>query len=173
MNTNTPQEIAQNTGTEQAQNTGTEQVAEAPLDLWQHLSPHFILYEFVRSGTAIENDLDNTPKEKQIEAMRALCVNILERLRTHFGPIVISSGFRRRSVNNRIPGASQTSQHLKGEAADIVVGNKERAERMFYYIKQNLDFDQLIMEPIGSPTPRWLHVSYTTKRQNRRQVVTG
>lgn len=135
----------------------------------EHLSPHFILYEFVRSGVALENGLDNTPDEAQVGAIRALCVHVLEPLRKHFGPIIISSGFRSRKVNNRVGGVSG-SQHLKGEAADIVVGSQERADRMRDFITQNLDYDQLIMEPMGGPT-RWLHVSYVTWRQNRRQIV--
>lgn len=68
----------------------------------KHLSPHFILYEFVRSSAAIEHDIDNTPDAVQTEALTALCDNILEPLRRRFGPIVISSGFRCRKVNNLV-----------------------------------------------------------------------
>lgn len=140
-------------------------------ELKKHLSPHFILFEFTRSGAAVDNNIDNTnPSEAEVEAMKALCDNILEPLRRRFGPIVISSGYRCRRLNN-VVGGVPSSQHLKGEAADIVIGDKDRAQRMFDFIKRKLDFDQLIMEPIGAETPRWIHVSYTTKRPNRHQVV--
>ena len=138
--------------------------------LKQQLSQHFKLYEFTRSGAAIEHDLDNTPNAQQKMALTALCVNILEPLRHRFGPIVISSGFRSPKVN-RLVGGVPSSQHMRGEAADIVVGDKERAAAMFDFIRRHLDFDQLIWEPVGAAMPRWLHVSYTTKRKNRRMVV--
>lgn len=138
--------------------------------LKQQLSQHFKLYEFTRSGAAIEHDLDNTPNAQQKMALTALCVNILEPLRHRFGPIVISSGFRTQKVNHLVGGVP-SSQHMRGEAADIVVGDKERAAAMFDFIRRHLDFDQLIWEPVGAADPRWLHVSYTTKRKNRRMVV--
>lgn len=138
--------------------------------LKQQLSQHFKLYEFTRSGAAIEHDLDNTPNAHQKMALTALCVNILEPLRRHFGPIVISSGFRTQKVNHLVGGVP-SSQHMRGEAADIVVGDKERAAAMFDFIRRHLDFDQLIWEPVGAANPRWLHVSYTTKRKNRRMVL--
>lgn len=140
--------------------------------LKKHLSPHFTLYEFTRSGVAIDNAIDNTPNERQTEALEALCNNILEPLRHQFGPIIISSGFRSRRVNTLV-GGSSASQHMKGEAADIVVGSKDRGIRLFDFIKRHLDFDQLILEPLSSPTPRWLHVSYTTRRTNRHNIVSG
>lgn len=140
--------------------------------LKKHLSPHFTLYEFTRSGVAIDNDIDNTPNERQTVALEALCNNILEPLRQQFGPIIVSSGFRSRRVNS-LAGGSPASQHMKGEAADIVVGSEDRATRLFNFVKSNLDFDQLILEPLSSPTPRWLHVSYTTRHKNRHSIVTG
>lgn len=136
----------------------------------RHLSPHFTLYEFTRSGTALEHDVDNTPDTAQTEALRRLCDNILEPLRRRFGPIVVSSGFRTRKLNALV-GGSPSSQHMRGEAADIVVGTPERCEAMADYIRRRLDFDQLIREPVGADTPRWLHVSYTTRRRNRHSVV--
>lgn len=110
------------------------------------------------------------PNLKQIGALRALCENVLEPLRQRFGPIIISSGFRCRKVNSLVGGVAY-SQHLKGEAADIVVGNKERAKELYRFITQHLDFDQLIWEPMGASDPRWLHVSYTTRRRNRKKSL--
>lgn len=135
-----------------------------------HLSEHFTLYEMTRSGTAIEHDLNNMPNLQQEQAMRNLAINVLEPLRRQFGPIVISCGFRSGKVN-KLVGGVHNSQHLRGEAADIVMGDLERGLRIYEFIRHRLDFDQLIMEPIGADHPRWIHVSYTTRRRNRRQVI--
>lgn len=135
------------------------------------LSEHFMLYEMTRSGVAADNNLDNRPNAQQTEALRALCQHVLEPLRRRFGPIVISSGYRSAAVNRLVPGAVSASQHTKGEAADIVIGTPERGIAMYRYIRENTDFDQLIWEPIGGPTPRWLHVSYTRQRKNRHCVL--
>lgn len=136
----------------------------------EHLSQHFTLYEMMRSGTAIDHGLLNRPNRKQIENLRLLAQHLLEPLRQHFGPIVVSSGFRSEKVNSLVGGVPG-SQHTKGEAADIVVGTPERAADLMRYVKENLDFDQMILEPIGSHNPRWLHLSYTQKRRNRHLVV--
>ncbi len=135
------------------------------------LTPHFMLYELTRSGVAADHNLANRPNAAQTAALEALCREVLEPLRRRFGPLVVSSGFRSPAVNRLIPGASPTSQHLRGEAADIVVGTPERAVALYRYIRDCLDFDQLIWEPIGAAQPRWLHVSYTTRRRNRRSVL--
>lgn len=131
----------------------------------KHLSPHFILYEFTRSGVAITNNIDNMPGQKAREALTALCDNILEPLRAQFGPIVISSGYRCPQVN-RLVGGVKNSQHLLGEAADIVASSEEMLRNYYNFISRNLDFDQIILEPC-TVHPRWLHVSYTATRKNR------
>lgn len=137
----------------------------------KQLTPHFKLYEFTRSGVAADHDLPNCPNAAQTAALEALCQNVLEPLRHRFGPIVISSGFRSPAVNRLIPGAAPASQHTKGEAADIVVGTPERATALYRFIRDHLDFDQLIWEPIDAPVPRWIHVSYTRRRKNRHSVL--
>jgi Peptidase M15. len=123
-----------------------------------------------RSGVALEHDIPNKPNPRQVSAMRELAQHVLEPLRQRFGPIVISSGFRSQQVNLLVGGAIG-SQHLRGEAADIVVNDVARGLQLFRFIRDHLDFDQLIWEPVGAATPRWLHVSYTTRRKNRRQVI--
>lgn len=138
----------------------------------KHLSPHFTLYEFTRSGVAIDNSIDNFPPAAERAALTALCDHVLEPLRARFGPIVVSSGYRCRRVN-ALAGGVPSSQHVKGEAADIVASSPELLRAYFRFVRGNLDFDQLILEPAGSPTPRWLHVSYTARRANRRKVVEG
>lgn len=135
----------------------------------KHLSPHFILFEFTRSGTALDHNCANEPNLEQRKALTALCDHILEPLRGQFGPIVISSGFRSQEVN-RLAGGVRNSQHLSGEAADIAVPSQQRLREYYNFISRNLDFDQLILEP-NDNQPRWLHVSYTAKRKNRHQKV--
>lgn len=135
----------------------------------EYLSPHFMLYEFTRSGAALSNNIKNYPSLEQRNAMKALCDNILEPLRTQFGPIVISSGFRTPRLNTLVGGV-RNSQHLLGEAADIAACSEQKLREYYSFIWRNLDFDQLILEPDDSH-PRWVHVSYTTKRPNRHMKV--
>lgn len=135
----------------------------------RHLSPHFILYEFTRSGIAYEQGIKNEPGLKERNALTDLCNNILEPLRQQFGPIVISSGYRSPQVN-ALAGGVKNSQHLTGEAADIAGASVERLRQYYNFITRNLDFDQLILEP-NDQHPRWLHVSYTSKRKNRHAKV--
>ena len=136
-----------------------------------YLSPHFRLIEFTRSGEATQRGLDNTPGEKEIEALRALCENILEPMRHHFGAIYITSGYRSRRVNNAVGGVGG-SQHTRGEAADILLSTFDDWREAVAFVKR-LDFDQLIIEPLHDPRPRWLHVSYTKRHPNRHQVILG
>lgn len=80
-------------------------------------------------------------------------------------PIIVNSGYRCEALNKAIGGA-KSSQHMLGEAADITVGSKEENEKLFNYIKDNLEFDQLINESDFS----WVHVSYREGRL-RKQVL--
>jgi hypothetical protein len=87
-------------------------------------------------------------------------------LREWYGkPITVNSGYRCEALNKAIGGA-KSSQHMLGEAADITVGSKEENEKLFDYIKDNLEFDQLINESDFS----WVHVSYREGRL-RKQVL--
>lgn len=122
-----------------------------------NLSQHFTLDELTVTGSG----LTNIPDDKQIASLIALCDNVLERLRAHFGaPVVVSSGFRSPAVNSRAGGASD-SQHLAGEAADIHIPGVDNAD-IWRWIDANLEFDQLIGERLedGHPSAGWVHVSY-------------
>lgn len=134
------------------------------------LSDHFSLWEMTRSGTAVNLGIGNKPNKKQTEALRQLCLNILEPLRQRYGAIIITSGYRCPQVNAAVGGARH-SQHCRGEAADIFVASREKTLKYFDFIRRETDFDQLILEPIGSSHKRWIHVSYTTSRPNRHQVI--
>lgn len=137
------------------------------------LSEHFTLDEMLRSGTAIAYNIKNVPTERDIDNLRSLCRTVLEPLRRRYGRIIITSGFRSRALNRRVGGA-RNSQHLRGEAADIYVASAEKAHKYAQFIIQHTDFDQLIYEPAvagGHTKPHWLHVSHTTRRYNRHQVI--
>lgn len=141
------------------------------VDLQEYLSEHFQLIEFVRSGTAIRLHIDNRPSPVVVERLRALCVNVLEPLRRRFGVIRITSGYRCYALNKAVGGVSN-SQHLVGEAADLHVGGREAGQKVFDFIRQNLDFDQLLFEHRRSDGARWLHVSYKSDGgKNRRQAL--
>lgn len=108
---------------------------------------------------------DNTPNESQVEALRSLAENVLQPLRNLYGkPINVNSGFRSAKVNKAV-GGSTTSQHLRGEAADL---NCENNKKLYELILYNLEYDQLINEHDYS----WIHVSFTTRRNNRNQRLT-
>ena len=136
----------------------------------EQLSKHFTLWEMTRSGTAARLNIKNIPDETEIEALRALCKNVLEPLRCRYGGITITSGYRCLRLNKAVGGVP-SSQHLRGEAADIFVPSLETGRKYFDFIRKNTVFDQLIWEPRGAVVPRWLHVSFTTRRDNRMQVL--
>jgi len=129
-----------------------------------NLSKHVTLAEFQDSATATTHGINNQMNESQIASAKLLCENVFEPLRIHLNiPIAISSGFRSLQVNKMIGGA-KTSQHTKGEAMDLQIGYKG-----FNFIKDKLDFDQLIWEFGNDENPSWVHVSYSSK--NRKQVL--
>jgi len=136
----------------------------------EQLSKHFTLWEMMRSGTAVRMNIKNVPDEQEKEALRQLCQHVLEPLRCRYGAITITSGYRCLRLNRAVGGVP-TSQHMRGEAADIFIPNLEIGRKYFDFIKNNTTFDQLIWEPRGADVPRWLHVSYTTRRPNRMQVL--
>lgn len=136
----------------------------------EQLSKHFTLWEMMRSGTAVRMNIKNVPDEQEKAALRQLCEHVLEPLRCRYGAITITSGYRCLRLNRAVGGVP-TSQHMRGEAADIFIPNLETGRKYFDFIKNNTTFDQLIWEPRGADVPRWLHVSYTTQRPNRIQVL--
>lgn len=136
----------------------------------QQLSEHFALREFITSTTAIRRNIDNTPSDVIIERLRQLCTHVLEPLRQRFGMLRITSGYRSPKLNRAVGGATN-SQHLRGEAADIHVTSSDVTRKIIDYLAQNLDFDQAILEHNRRTGARWLHLSYTTERPNRHQLL--
>lgn len=131
------------------------------------LTEHFTLSEFVRSETAANKHIDNTPSQEVVDNLRALCRNVLEPARVDFGsPIYITSGYRCSALNKAV-GGKPTSQHLSGEAADLQVKGVQNL-RTLYKIIDRLPHDQLLYESNGAT--KWLHISF---RQfgNRNQSI--
>tara|TARA_Y100000592_G_scaffold99019_1_gene173739 strand:+ start:819 stop:1280 length:462 start_codon:yes stop_codon:yes gene_type:complete len=138
----------------------------------ERISKHVSWKEGTYSRTGERLDLDNTPNEEQLKCMKAIAENIFEPLREWVGgPVKINSFFRGKPVNTAI-GGSTRSQHMKGQAIDIddTFKHKTNAE-MFHFIKDNLDFDQLIWEFGTDDNPNWVHVSYVTHRDNRKKLT--
>lgn len=136
------------------------------------LSAHFDLAEFTRSESAKRHGVSNEPTPEHLENIKVLCEKVLEPVRYfNGGPLNISSGYRSKVLNHYI-GGSLSSQHCEGKAADIDMDGmtgKSNAE-IFHYIKDTLDFDQLIFEMGDSVNPDWVHVSYNGYK-NRKQVL--
>lgn len=117
---------------------------------------YFTLKELTRSATAEAKGIDNTPTPEVEKNLTLLVENVLDPLRKLSGkPITVNSGYRCPELNKAV-GGSKTSDHVKGFAADITGGSKEENERLFYLIKNNFNFKQLIDEKNFS----WVHVSY-------------
>jgi len=138
----------------------------------EKISAHVSYKEGTHSNTALRRGLDNTPNAEQLHCMKDVAHNVFEPLREWVGgSIKINSFFRGEPVNTAI-GGSKTSQHMKGQAMDIddTFGHKTNAE-MYHFIKDNLDFDQLIWEFGDDDNPNWVHVSYVSYRPNRKKLT--
>lgn len=138
------------------------------------LSEHLDLSEVVRSESAKRKGISNMPTPEHIANFKVLAEKIFEPIRVHFRcPIVVSSGYRSKELNQAI-GGSNSSQHCTGEAIDLDMDGTPHgvSNRMvFDYIKNNLEFDQLIYEFGNSENPDWVHVSYESTGKQRKQVL--
>ena len=137
-----------------------------------NISKHISYHEGTYSQTGVRRNLDNTPNENQLKCMKEVSENLFEPLREWVGgPIKVNSFFRGKPVNTAI-GGSRTSQHMKGQAIDIddTFGYKTNAE-MYRYIKDNLDFDQMIWEFGDDENPNWVHISWVSHRPNRKKLT--
>ena len=148
----------------------------------QILTPHFTLQEMTESQTAKKHGIANVPPPEAVENLRRLCTHTLEPLREKLGlPIVITSGYRTKALNDIIVHASRKSQHMAGQAADFYVAgiaghpstssgtasHRELLIKAFRLIitDESIDFDQLILYPT------FIHVSYVSREKNRHQLT--
>ena len=134
------------------------------------LSKHLCLAEVTRSETAKRNGVSNMPTPEHLENFKLLAEKVFEPIREHFGvPIHISSGYRSKELNKAI-GGSSSSEHCEGRAIDIDMDGSASGvtnKQVFDFIKENLNFNQLINEFDYS----WVHVSYNPNGKQRKQVL--
>tara|TARA_R100000231_G_scaffold134931_2_gene108932 strand:+ start:1169 stop:1633 length:465 start_codon:yes stop_codon:yes gene_type:complete len=137
------------------------------------LSKNLSLNEVIKSNTATRLGILNTWTEAwELENMKAVAENIFQPIRDHFGvPIGVSSGYRCKELNKAI-GGSKYSQHMVGEAIDIDadIYGKVTNRAIFNFVKDNLEWDQMIWEFGDDLEPNWVHVSYKRKGKNRKQI---
>ena len=138
----------------------------------EKLSKHVSYKEGVHSITAKRLGLKNDPSDVHLANMRLISEKVFEPLRMHVGgPIKINSFYRGPELNKAIGGSSK-SQHCNGQAIDIddTYGNATNAE-MYHWIKENLNFDQMIWEFGDDNNPAWVHVSYVNDNDNRNRCL--
>ena len=139
------------------------------MNLTKSITKNFTLKELLESNTAKVHKISEqyNPSSVVIDNLTKLTVNILQPLRDGLGiPITLNCAYRCARVNSLIPGSSATSDHLKGCAADIDLNDKELNKKVFFWIKNNCKFKQLINERDFS----WVHVSYV-EGSNRMQIL--
>lgn len=142
------------------------------------LSNHLSVKEATYSATAIKHGINNKPNIGQLEVLKAIALKVFEPCRKFVGgPLKVTSGYRGPELNKRIGGSLSSdhtiSDHLTA-ALDLdcdVFGGKTNAE-LFHYIKDKLEFKQLIWEFGDEYNPNWVHVSYSTNpKYNKREVL--
>ncbi len=136
------------------------------------LSKNFSLAEMTKSETALRHDMDNTPGEAEIANLKTLCEKVLQPVRDHFAKgVKVNSGYRHPEVNAKV-GGSKTSDHCKGQAADIEIPGIPNHE-LAQWISNNLEFTQVILEfyTQGVPDSGWVHVSYDPSNLKKQELT--
>ncbi len=143
------------------------------MNLSDHISKYCTYGEAIRSDTASRLGIPNTPNEEQLSSMKYVATEIFDKIREHFGvPLTASSFFRSPNLNSSTPGASKTSQHMKGEAIDCFLSGRNM--EVFAWVYKNLkelDIDQMIWEFGTKDEPAWVHISKVSYRANRHDVL--
>ena len=136
------------------------------------LSDHFSLSELTKSDTAVRKGIPNVPKDEEVENLIMVCSEILEPVREQYGiPFIPNSGYRCLELNRAI-GSSDRSQHVQGKAVDFEIPGVDNKE-VALWVKENCDFDQLILEfyKEGEPTSGWVHCSYDVDKEHRKSAL--
>ena len=142
-----------------------------------NISDNISFREATYSETATRLKIKNTPTDAHLKAMQTVANEVFQPLREWAGhKIKINSMYRSQELCEAIPNSSKTSQHTKGQAIDLTTLGEKSNRELFFYIKDNLNFDQLIWEFGKDPnsedgSPRWIHVSYVNKKANRNNVL--
>lgn len=135
----------------------------------ENISKHITYLEATVSQTASRKKIENIPNAEQLANMKLVAEKCFEIAREHFGPIKVSSFFRSEKLNLAVGGVA-TSQHCKGQAIDMQAIAPTTNAMLFNFVKENLEYDQLIWEYGDEHNPAWVHVSFS-KKHNRKQVV--
>jgi hypothetical protein len=137
----------------------------------EQLSKNLTLSEVTKSDTAIKNGINNLPTQEHYENLVAIANKIFQPIREHFGkPIAVTSGYRSLALNKKV-GGSKTSAHCFGQALDLDAdkfGGLTNAD-IFNYVKNNLEYDQIIWEFGTDKNPDWVHIGYKKDGGNRKQ----
>lgn len=124
-----------------------------------YLTPHFMLYAFTRTGITVDKPfVKNKPTKMQVACLEQLATYVLEPLAQHFGTIVISRAFMTRQVAY-FNGIEPTADYCRGEACDIVCGDRNRAHFMYTFVRLNCEFQEMRFLP-SPDNPQSLHISY-------------
>ena len=138
----------------------------------EKLSKHVSYHEGVYSRTAQRLGLKNDPSEDHLNNMKLIAEKVFEPFRSYVGgPIKINSFYRGPELNKAI-GGSTKSQHCNGQAIDIDDTFKHATNaEMFNWIRENLNFDQMIWEFGDDKNPAWVHISYVSEDKNRNRCL--
>ena len=137
-----------------------------------NLTTNFSLHELTKSEVALRLNIDNTPGEAEIDALRLLAEKVLQPVRDHYGVgVKVNSGYRSPETN-QAAGGSKTSDHCLGRAADIEILGIPNAE-LAHWIMYNLEYTQLILEfyTPGIPDSGWVHVSYDPNNLKKQELT--
>lgn len=138
----------------------------------KNISKYITYLEATTSQTATRKGINNTPTDAELINMQVVAVRIFDVVRDHFKtPLRVSSFYRCLKLNTAVGGA-KNSQHKTGQAIDIQGTGNVSNKAIFEFIKNNLEFDQLIWEFGNETNPAWVHVSYVSKEKNRKQIIT-
>jgi len=140
------------------------------------ISPRITYQEATASQTAVRRGLDNTPPPEALEAMRRVAAACYEPACEAFGVRLPVSSFYRSAEVNRAVGGARKSQHVLGEAMDVDADalppeHGVTNAALFWWLAEHVEFDQLIWEFGGTENPAWVHMSYTTRYPNRREML--
>lgn len=132
------------------------------------VTKNFTYGELLESETAREEGIENAPNDQQLRRLFKITKTVMQPIRDHLdAPVRVTSGFRTQELNEAIGGARE-SQHVKGEAIDFVADGYTVNEVFEEVVTGDFYFDQIIWE-FGN----WVHISYTTRRANRSEILTA
>ncbi len=127
------------------------------------ISKHITVKEATQSATATRLKIDNIPNPEVLANMKLVAEKCFEPLREWYGkPIIINSFYRSPALNKAVKG-SKTSDHVKGMAIDLDTGSNSENLKLFNWLKDNVEYKQLIHEYGDKSGPEWVHISYDPK----------